>query len=415
MRQSKLFGKTRKDISQDEKSINADLLTRAGFVEKQMAGVYNYLPLGLKVFRKIENIIREEINAIGGQEILMPVLQTKELWEQTGRWAEMEPIMYQFKDHHGSEIGLGTTHEEVVTDIVKKNIASYKDLPIYLYQIQTKFRDEKRAKSGLLRGREFGMKDLYSFHTSEADLDVYYKKAHDAYIKIFQRLGLESFSVEASGGTISKKFSHEFMVINKAGEDLTILCSKCLWAQNKEIATLQAGDKCPKCGQKLKEEKTVEAGNIFNLGTEYSNKLGLKFTDQDGQQKNVVMGCYGIGLSRAMGTIVEANYDEKGIIWTKNTTPYQVHLLSFTKNDKKQKEIVELYEQMKAEGLDVLFDDRDISFSKKLIDADLIGICWQLIVSDKQDKYELIDRKSHKSQLLDRETAIKTIKKFYNV
>jgi prolyl-tRNA synthetase len=379
-------------------------------VEKQMAGVYNYLPLGLRTFRKIENIIREEINAIGGQEILMPVLQSKELWQQTGRWSSIESIMYQFKDHHGSEIGLGTTHEEVVTDIVKKHIVSYKDLPLALYQIQTKFRDEKRAKSGLLRDREFVMKDLYSFHTNEADLDQYYQKAHDAYIRIFKRLGLEAFSVEASGGAISEKFSHEFMVINPAGEDVTILCTKCGWAQNTEIAKVKAGDKCPKCGNSLQAEKTVEAGNIFNLGTEYSAKMGLKFTDQDGKQKNVIMGCYGIGLGRAMGTIVEASYDDDGIIWTKNTSPYQVHLLDLGKDAKKADKI---YDELVKNNIDVLYDDRDISAGKKLKDADLIGICWQLIHNDKKETLELVHRQDHKKQELSLKEVIDQIKEYY--
>ena len=411
MKQSKLFGKTRRDISQDEKSINAELLTKAGFIEKQMAGVYNYLPLGLRTYRKIESIIREEINAIDGQEILMPVLQSKELWQQTGRWEEMEPIMYQFKDHHGSDIGLGTTHEEVVVDIVKKHLVSYKDLPIYLYQIQTKFRDEKRAKSGLLRGREFGMKDLYSFHTNEEDLEEYYQRAHAAYLKIFKRLGLEAFSVEASGGAISKKISHEFMVKDSAGEDLTILCEKCGWAQNKEIAKQKAGDKCPECNAKLSEEKTVEAGNIFNLGNDYSNKMSLKFTDKDGQQKDVIMGCYGIGLSRAMGTIVEASHDENGIIWNKSTTPFDVHLLNLAKKDSKRADKV--YQDLQKKGFEVLYDDRDTSFGKKLKDADLLGICWQLVVSDKQDNLELINRADHKKELLSVEQVVKKLKTYY--
>jgi len=331
MKQSKLFGKTRKDIKSDEKSINAELLTKAGFVEKQMAGVYSYLPLGLKTFRKIEQVIREEIDRIGGQEVLLPALQTKELWEQTGRWQELEPIMYQFQDHHGTDIGLGTTHEEVITDIVKKHLASYKDLPLALYQIQNKFRDEKRAKSGLLRGREFIMKDLYSFHASEADLDAYYKIAHDAYLKIFTRLGLQAFSVEASGGAMSANNSHEFMVKTEAGEDLTIFCESCAWAQNTEITKLKDGDSCPNCAKKLKLAKTVEAGNIFRLYTKYSKDMDLKFTDADGKQQLVLMGCYGIGLSRIMGTVVEASHDADGIIWTKNTTPYQVHLLNLVK------------------------------------------------------------------------------------
>src|SRR3989339_652153 len=411
MKQSKVFGKTRKDIKSDEKSINAELLTKAGFVEKQMAGVYSYLPLGLKTFRKIEQVIREEIDRIGGQEVLLPALQTKELWEQTGRWQELEPIMYQFQDHHGTDIGLGTTHEEVITDIVKKHLASYKDLPLALYQIQNKFRDEKRAKSGLLRGREFIMKDLYSFHASEADLDAYYKIAHDAYLKIFTRLGLQAFSVEASGGAMSANNSHEFMVKTEAGEDLTIFCESCAWAQNTEITKLKDGDSCPNCAKKLKLAKTVEAGNIFRLYTKYSKDMDLKFTDADGKQQLVLMGCYGIGLSRIMGTVVEASHDADGIIWTKNTTPYQVHLLNLVKDDKSKAD--KLYADLQAEGVEVLYDDRDLSFGKKLKDADLIGICLQVIVSDKQTDLELKDRQTNKTKLLAVKDLLVEIKKYY--
>jgi prolyl-tRNA synthetase len=409
MRQSKLFGKTRKDIKNDEKSINAELLTKAGFVEKQMAGVYSYLPLGLKTHRKIEQVIREEMNKIGGQEVLLPALQTKELWEQTGRWQELEPIMYQFKDHHGTEVGLGTTHEEVITDIVKKNISSYKDLPLALYQIQNKFRDEKRAKSGLLRGREFIMKDLYSFHTSEEDLDAYYKIAHDAYLKIFSRLGLQAFSVEASGGAMSSNNSHEFMVKTDAGEDLTIFCENCSWAQNSEITELKDADQCPDCQKTLKVAKTVEAGNIFRLYTKYSKDMELKFTDQTGKQQLVLMGCYGIGLGRIMGTVVEASHDENGIIWTKNTTPYQVHLLNLTKDNKADK----LYADLEAEGIEVLYDDRDLSFGKKIKDADLIGICLQVIISDKED-LEVTDRQTGEKKFIKIQALQDLVKNYYN-
>ncbi|MBT7553560.1 hypothetical protein HN670_03770 [bacterium] len=414
MRQSKLFGKTRRDISKDEKSINAELLTRGGFIEKHIAGVYNYLPLGLRVFRKIENIIREEMDAIDGQEMLMTALQPKDLWEKTGRWSELADIMYQFEDGHGSEVGLATTHEEVVTTLAKQQIKSYKDLPIYIYQIQDKFRNEKRAKSGLLRGREFSMKDLYSFHTNEADLDDYYMKAHEAYLKIFKRLGLKAFSVEASGGAMSKHNSHEFMVKTTAGEDTTILCSACGWAQNKEIAKEKAGDKCPKCGKKLEEAKTVEAGNIFRLGNKYSKDMGLKFTDQNGKQQEVLMGSYGIGLGRVMGTIVEASHDQDGIIWTKASTPYHLHLLNLAKDDKRKAETEALYADLKQAGFDVLYDDRDISFGKKLKDSDLMGICLQVIVSDKQKKIEFKIRAEKENKLLSKKAVISEIKKYYN-
>ena len=413
MKQSKLFGKTRREVSKDEKSINAELLTRGGFIEKHIAGAYNYLPLGLRVFRKVENIIREEMNAIGGQELLMTALQPKELWDRTGRWSEMKDVMYQFEDGHGSEVGLAATHEEVVTELAKQQVKSYKDLPIYIYQIQDKFRNEKRAKSGLLRGREFSMKDLYSFHTDAKDLDDYYMRVHNAYLRIFTRLGLEAFSVEASGGAMSKLFSHEFMVKTEAGEDITVLCNKCGWAQNKEIAEVKAGGRCPRCGSEVEEEKTVEAGNIFRLGTKYSEALGLKYTDEDGKMKNVLMGSYGIGLGRVMGTVVEASHDQDGIIWTKSTTPYHVHLLNLSKNDKTNEQADKVYEELLKNGIEVLYDDRDISYGKKLKDADLLGNCLQLIISDKQSELELIYRKDHKKELLDLYAAIEQIKRFY--
>lgn len=409
MRQSKLFGKTRREISREEKSINAELLIKAGFIAKHMAGVYNYLPLGLRVFRRIEQIIREEMEAVDGQEMMLTALQPKELWIKTGRWTEMADIMYQFEDGHGSEVGLATTHEEVVTELAKQQIISYKDLPVFIYQIQDKFRNEKRAKSGLLRGREFSMKDLYSFHANEADLDKYYKLVHDAYLKIFKRLGLQAFSVEASGGSMSKQFSHEFMVITEAGEDVTVLCKKCGWAQNKEIARVKTGGQCPACGAIVVEAKTVEAGNIFRLGTKYSSALGLQYADQAGKLHDVLMGSYGIGLGRVMGTIVEASHDKDGIIWTKNTTPYQVHLLNLSKNDEADK----MYIQLKKQGFEVLYDDRDLSYGKKLKDADLIGIPWQLIISDKQKQLELVSRADHQKQLVTAAKAIEVMQKFY--
>ena len=410
MRQSELFTKTKKEFAKDETSLNAKLLIKAGYINKLAAGVYTFLPMGLRVLSKIENIIRQEINKIGGQEVLMPAMQPRENWMKTGRWDGLD-VLFKAKGQSDKEYALGPTHEEVVTPLAGEFIMSYKDLPMYIYQIQTKFRDEPRAKAGLLRGREFGMKDLYSFHTNEADLEAYYKLAHDAYIKIFKRLGLEAFSVEASGGAISKKFSHEFMVKNIAGEDLTILCEKCAWAQNKEIAKVKAGDKCPTCGAKLTEEKTVEAGNIFKLGNEYSSKMSLKYTDQDGKQKDIIMGCYGIGLGRAMGTIVEANHDKDGIIWPKNTTPFHVHLLNLAKNDNTKAEAI--YKNLQKKGFEVLYDDRGISFGKKLKDADLIGIPYQLIISEKNKDLELVSRADHKKQMFDLNKVIEVVENFY--
>ena len=273
MRQSILFTKTKREPPKDEEAINAKLLIRAGFVDKVMAGVYSFLPLGFRVLKKIENIIREEMNAAGGQEIIMPVLHPKEVWEKTGRWSGFDAL-YKVKGKDGREMALGPTHEEIIVPLAKKFINSYKDLPAYLYQIQIKFRDETRVKSGLLRGREFLMKDLYSFHSSQEDLDNYYEKMKKVYQRVFKRCGLNTIITEASGGTFSK-YSHEFQVLSEAGEDTIYWCEKCGWAQNREI--FGGGSKCPKCGAKLKIGRAIEVGNIFKLGTKYSEPFDLKF------------------------------------------------------------------------------------------------------------------------------------------
>jgi len=382
-KQSNLFGKTRKDISADEVSINARLLMRAGFIEKNMAGIYTLLPLGFRVFKKIENIIREEMNALGAQELLMPVFQDKEIWSQTGRWQDkVGGVMYQFKDSSGKDLGLGPTHEETVVDLVKRQIKSYKDLPVFVYQIQNKFRDEPRAKSGMLRTREFFMKDMYSFTRSAEETAIFYQQAHDAYLQVFKRLGLVAFSVEASGGSMSKKFSHEFMVITAAGEDTTIYCASCGWAQNTEIAKLTIQDACPTCSKSLAIATTVEAGNIFDQETLFTEALGANFADQDGKQQPIHMGAYGIGLGRAMGTIVEASHDDKGIIWTPATTPYEAHILLLSAKP----EVRQAAEKLAADlgkYFDILFDDREGSAGQKFADADLIGIPLQIIFGDK--------------------------------
>lgn len=398
MLQSKFFVKIKKEAPKEEVAANARFLMRAGFVDKLMAGVYSYLPLGLRVVKKIENVIREEIETLGAAEILMPALHPKSIWEETGRWQKMEGILYKIKDSEGKEYGLGPTHEEIITDIVRKNIISYKDLPFALYQIQTKFRDEPRAKSGLLRGREFAMKDLYSFHSSGEDLAEYYEKAKKAYLKIFKRCGLDAFVVEASGGAFTKEYSHEFMVETTAGEDVTFLCPSCGFAQNKEIAKVSAGDKCPKCAKgKIEEAKTIEAGNIFKLGTKFSSDLKAHFTDKDGRQKPLVMGCYGIGVGRIMATAVEVHNDGKGIIWPKEIAPFSVHLLALFGKEKKEtvkKEAEKIYETLLAKGIETLYDDReDKSAGEKFADADLIGIPLRAVVSERTLEKKSVEMK----------------------
>ncbi len=387
MRQSKLFYKTSKSISEEEKSINAQLLVRAGFVDKLMAGVYTYLPLGLKVLEKIKKIIREEMNAIGGQEILMPALTPKENWIKTGRWDKVD-VLFKLKGAGDKEYALGSTHEEIVTPLVKKMVNSYKDLPVAVYQIQDKFRDEPRAKSGLMRGREFSMKDLYSFHADEADLDAYYEKAKEAYLKIFKRCGLDAIVAEASGGTFSK-YSHEFQVLTESGEDTIYYCEKCFYAQNREIAEYKAGDNCPKCGGEMKEGKAIEVGNIFKLKTKFSEAFDFSFLDKDGKKKTAIMGCYGIGPSRVMGSIVEVSHDDKGIIWPKEVAPFDIHLVAiFGKDDEKNEKIGKAAEDilgaLQKEGFDVLYDDRrETSAGIKLAESDLFGIPTRLVISEK--------------------------------
>lgn len=554
MRYSKLFGKTKLTAPHDADSINARLLTQAGFVDKLAAGVYNYLPLGLRVLEKIKQIIREEMNSVDGQEILMPSLHPVELWEKTGRNKTANEILYRTKGAGDKDFVFGPSHEEAVTPLAAKYVMSYKDLPFAVYQIQTKFRNEPRAKSGLLRGREFGMKDMYSFHSSEEDLDSYYETVKPAYSNVYKRCGLTSYIVEASGGIFTDKYSHEFSVATPAGEDKIMVCKKCETAQNLEVAvgkvhnphdleeqelpmeevkvnrgfnvaesakahnvpaskilktvvykvdtksadnvlsegfvgvcirgdlqinetklakflggmvrtataeelgklglaqgfispvgvakvkggakhapaeknggltfvadnsikdvknfatgankkdadlinvnlgrdfviesfgdlvTVEKGFKCSKCDSDLEEVKAVEAGNIFKLGTKYSKDFDLYFTDEKGERKLAVMGCYGIGTTRMVGTIVEACHDDKGIIWPKTVAPYLVHLISLGNDDETKSQAEKVYQDLLKAGVEILFDDRDESAGKKFNDADLIGIPLRLVVSKR--------------------------------
>ncbi|MBI5222172.1 MAG: hypothetical protein HY980_01605 [Candidatus Magasanikbacteria bacterium] len=379
MRQSQLFTKTLREAPKDEVSLNARLLIQAGFADKLMAGVYTYLPLGLRVLKKIQNIIREEINQIGGQEILMPALHPKENWEATGRWDGLD-VLFKLIGAGEKEFALGPSHEEIVTPLVQRFVKSYKDLPMAVYQIQDKFRNEPRAKSGLLRGREFNMKDLYSFHRDGDDLDAYYQKASDAYLKIFSRCGLDAKLVEASGGTFSK-LSHEFQVFTEHGEDDVYVCGQCGKNQNKELA----GDlKCPYCGAKREIKKAIEVGNIFKLKTKFSAPFNFKYVDEKGAEQDVVMGCYGIGPSRVLGAVVEVHHDDKGIVWPENLAPFDIHLVSLVKEKQDVKSAEEIYEHLTKSGKEVLYDDRvEVSAGEKFADCDLIGIPYRYVVSPK--------------------------------
>jgi prolyl-tRNA synthetase len=407
MFQSQLFTKTKREAPKDEEAINAQLLIRAGFIDKLMAGVYTFLPLGLRVLNKIENIIREEMVNIGGQEILMPVLQPKENWEKTGRWKSFDAL-FKLKSRSDMDYALGPTHEEIIYPILKHYVSSYRDLPVYVYQIQTKFRDEPRAKSGLLRGREFRMKDLYSFHASNKDRDGYYEVMKGAYFSVVKRVGLEAVLTEASGGTFSDR-SHEFQIVSKAGEDTIYLCEKCRVAVNEEITGEQKV--CPKCGGKnFKKEKAIEVGNVFPLKENFARDFNLTFKDKNGEEKLVSVGCYGLGISRLMGAIVEIHHDEKGIIWPEPVAPFTAHLINLS--DKQQATSKKIYNTLQKAEIEVLYDDREnASVGEKFVEADLIGIPYRLVVSEKTgDKIEIKKRNENKTKLINEKELIKILK-----
>lgn len=401
MRQSELFVKIKREAPRDEESTNAQLLIRAGFIDKLAAGVYTFLPLGLKVLNKIENIIREEMNEIGGQEILMPALHPNNIWQTTGRWRTFDTL-FKTKSKYKNEYALGPTHEEVVYSLLTDYIKSYRDLPLYLYQIQTKFRDEPRAKSGLLRNREFRMKDLYSFHAGDKDRDAYYEKVRNAYRAIFRRLGLKAIETRASGGTFSD-VSLEFQVISKAGEDVIFVCENCRNAVNREIGS---GIKCFDCGTETKEEKSIEVGNIFPLKEKFAKDFNLVFKDQNGKATLVSAGCYGLGVSRAMGAIVETRNDEYGIIWPESVAPFKAHLIEI-----RSRLADKICQSLQKAGIEVLYDDRkEVSAGEKFAEADLIGVPFRLVVSEKTgDKIEIKKRSEKKTKLVGEKELIKLL------
>ncbi len=378
-----MFGKTTKSAQADAESANAKFLTQGGFVDQEMAGVYTWLPLGLSVLRKVEQIVREEMNALGALEVFMPSLQPKEYWEKTKRWEGVD-ILFKLKSQTEKDYALGCTHEEVVTPLVQKFIQSYKEVPLAVYQINTKFRDELRAKSGVLRGREFRMKDMYSFHTAQEDLNKFYYRALQAYVKVFSRCGINVKVVQASGGIFTSNVSHEFQAITPAGEDTLIACESCSFGQNLEIATVKEGDACPECRGKLVKTKGIEVGNIFDLGTKYTDAFEFSVNNAEGSTQRLLMGCYGIGTSRLVGAIVETFHDEKGLIWPESIAPYRVHLVVLAgKDEKVMQEAERLYGEMQKAGIEVLFDDRDESAGRKFTDADLIGLPVRVVVSGR--------------------------------
>ncbi len=386
MRQSQLFTKTRREAPKDETAKNADLLIRAGFIHKMHAGVYSFLPLGARVIDNIVKIIREEMNGIGGQEVELASLQDKETWTKTNRWDDaIVDNWFKTKLKNDTELGLGFTHEEPLTILMRDHIRSFRDLPQYVYQFQTKFRNEKRAKSGILRGREFLMKDLYSFSRTDEEHAEFYEKAKIAYQNIFLKSGIldRTFRTFASGGTFSE-FSDEFQMITDAGEDIIHVDEKSRIAVNEEMLPSVTDEQLAASGthrNSLRPKKSVELGNIFNLGTKFSEPLELFFQDESGAKKPVIMGSYGIGVPRLMGAIVEALGDEKGLVWPLLVAPFHVHLIGVSDQDKERADNV--YEKLEEAGITVLYDDRDVRLGEKFADADLIGIPYRVVVGGK--------------------------------
>ena len=406
MKFSQLFTKTRKDAPSDEVSRNAQLLIRAGFINKQMAGVYAYLPLGLRVIDKIKNIVREEMNAIDGQEIIMTSLQSKELWEITDRWDDQKvDVWFKSKLKNGTDVGFGWSHEEPITVMMREYINSYKDLPFGVYQFQTKLRNEVRAKSGIMRTREFVMKDLYSYSRTPEEHDSYYQKAIEAYHKVYKRVGLgeSTYFTFASGGAFTQ-FSHEFQTICDAGEDIIYVDKNKKIAVNQEVYTDEVLAQLGLKKDELVQVKSAEVGNIFNFGTDKSQKLGLYFADENGEKKAVVLGSYGIGITRLMGVVVEHFADQKGIIWPEPIAPFKYHLVGLNLEDQNVMQFAQkVYQELNNAGQEVLFDDRvGVGAGEKLSDADLMGMPVRLIVSAKNGKkIEIKARAKTESDLVD--------------
>ena len=382
MLQSELFAKIKKEPPKEAKTISHQYLARADFIDQLASGIYSFLPLGCRVHKKIENIIREAMEAVGGQEIILSSLIPKNLWLETNRWSAIDPPLFKTKDRHGGELGLGSTHEEIVTDLARRRIKSYKDLPFSLFQIQDKFRNEMRASGGLLRVREFIMKDLYSFHASRADAVRFYEKIKKTYFQIFNRCGLKPVCVEADPGTIGGELSHEFMILSETGEDKVLICQKCNFAGN--IEKFKKIKICPKCQALLKKFSSIESAHVFYLGTKYSKLMRANFVDKDGEPQPIIMGCYGIGLGRLMAAIVEVHHDERGIIWPKEVAPFRAHLIQIENNQKVKKAAEKVYRDLQKQEIEVLYDDReDRTVGEKFAEADLIGIPIRLVVSEK--------------------------------
>ncbi len=409
-----VFLPTLKEIPQEAESLSHQLLLRAGLVRMLMAGTYTYLPLGLRVLERIQNIIRQEMNAIGASELLLPALHPLELWQKTGRDKDIGEVMFKFQDRRGRKLSLGPTHEEIITDLVKNNLSTYRQLPLVLYQIQTKFRDEMRPRFGLIRACEFIMKDAYSFDQDAAGLDKNYQLMYGAYERIFSRCGLKVLITQADSGVMGGDVSHEFMVRAPLGEDIVLVCAQCNLAQ----AFQGTAALCSKCGGKPDKVNTIEVGHIFKLGTKYSKALEANFADAEGKLQALVMGCYGIGVSRLISAIIEQNNDAAGIIWPKEITPFEVIILPLDITNPVIMNLAQsFYQELKSSGVEVLFDNRDERAGVKFKDAELLGIPLQVIVGKESSKNNLLElkyRTTNERLILKPEELLVRIKDFYH-
>ncbi len=415
MKMSQLFTRTSKTVPADEQARNAQLLIQAGYIHKEMAGVYAFLPLGKRVLENIANVVREERNAVGGQEVQMTVLQPKEIFEQTDRWDDKKvDNWFKTKLVNGTELGMGLTHEEPIVDMLKPFISSYKDLPVLVYQIQTKFRNEKRAKSGLLRGREFTMKDMYSLARTQEEHDAIYEKVAAAYARVYERLGIGdvTYRTYADGGIFTTRFSDEFQTISPIGEDTIYVHEGKKIAFNEEIMSDETLAKMGVKREELVEKRGVEVGNIFPLESKYSDALELFYDDENGDQKSIIMGCYGIGISRLVGMLAEHFSDERGLAWPVAVAPYKVYIASVGVSENVTKAAENLYNTLTTAGVEVIYDDRDVRPGEKFADADLMGIPYRIVVSEKtlaNNQYEIKARTEAEAQLLDLDAVIKKV------
>jgi prolyl-tRNA synthetase len=396
MRQSQLFIPTLKEAPKDAEVISHKVMVRAGMIKQVAAGIYAYLPLGLKVLQNIERIVREEMDALGASELLLPALTPADLWKESGRWDKYGPELIRLKDRKDRDFLLGPTHEEVITYVARDFAKSYKKLPIALYQIQTKFRDELRPRFALMRGREFSMKDLYTFHASEEDLDLWYQKVWQAYLRIFDRCGLDVKIVNSDTGQMGGKSAHEFMVMSEVGEDTITYCDTCDYAANIEYSNLEQGSSCPNCSEgKILIAKGIEVGNIFKLGTKYSESMNAYFTDEAGKQQPIIMGCYGLGVSRTLMAVVEQSKNENGLVWPNELCPFTYHILVADVKNGPQMQAAELLYQHLSKQSSVLLDDRSERLSSKFFDSDLIGSSIVIIIGKlvQENKVEVQYRK----------------------